>query len=286
LLNENYRFGGDILQVSLMRKIINDTGDGRSGVFCLLVERHGSIPRSAGASMWVYPDGNIEGSVGGGPMEYECLKEARDMLEKGDKVRVRDFNLGAGLNADSCPENAVCGGDGRVFFELIAPEDEVFIFGAGHVGKALARFASFCDFKVTVWDEREQFANEKNIPYARTICCPIEELFDESKYGKLFQSNTYIVIVTRSHQLDSDAMRLLEGHDFAYIGVIGSRGKMAFVDKQLVAMGIPEKYLNEMYRPVGLPLKAETPAEVALCIMSEIVAVKNGANITALRNAK
>ena len=93
------------------------------------------------------------------------------------------------------------------------------------------------------------------------------------------------MIVTRSHETDSDAMRLLYGHGVSYIGVIGSRGKMAFVDKRLKADGIPEDYLNGMYRPVGLPLKGETPAEVALSIMGEIIAVRNGANVNALRNA-
>jgi xanthine dehydrogenase accessory factor len=273
------------MRISLMKKIIDEVRAGHRGVFCLLVERLGSIPRNSGASMWVYPDGKIEGSIGGGPMEYECVKEALDMLDNGDKIRVRTFDLGAGLSEDTCPENAVCGGNGKVYLELMEPEEEVFIFGAGHVGKALARFASLCDFKVTVWDERGQYANAENIPWGRTICCPLEELSDESVHGKLFSKNTYAVIVTRSHQIDSDAMRLLCGHDVAYIGVIGSRGKMAFVDKQLKADGVPADYLNGMRRPVGLPLKAETPAEVALCIMGEIIAVKNGANVNALRNA-
>ncbi|MDR0652564.1 MAG: XdhC/CoxI family protein, partial [Synergistaceae bacterium] len=274
------------MQLSLMRKIIKDAEHGKKGVFCLLTERHGSIPRNAGASMWVYPDGSIEGSVGGGPMEHECINEAIDMLEKGDSVRLKDFNLGSGLNADSCPENSVCGGDGQVYFETIEPEDEVFIFGAGHVGKALSRFAYLCDFKVTVWDERTQYANGENIPWARTMSCPLDELFDKSQHEVLFHEKSYVVIVTRSHLIDCEAMRLMAGRDVAYIGVIGSRGKMAFVDKQLMAAGIPEEYMGGMYRPVGLPLKSETPAEVALCIMAEIVAVKNGANVKLLRDAK
>jgi xanthine dehydrogenase accessory factor len=273
------------MKISLMEKIIDEVKKGHRGVFCLLVERLGSIPRSSGASMWVYQDGKTESSIGGGPMEYESVKEALDMLDKGDKVRVRNFDLGAGLNEDTCPENAVCGGNGRVYFEVMEPEEELFIFGAGHVGKALAHFAALCDFKVTVWDEREQYANEDNIPWGRTICCPLEKLFEESLHGKLFNENTYVVIVTRSHQLDSDALRFLYGHDVAYVGVIGSRGKMAFVDKQLKARGIPEEYLNSICRPVGLPLKGETPAEVGMCIMSEIIAVRNGANVNALRDA-
>ncbi len=280
------KWGSEVLQIAMLKKILNEVGNGRKGVFCMLIERHGSIPRTAGASMWVYEDGSVEGSIGGGPMEYESVEEAHDMLEKGDKVRVKDFNLGAGLNEGSSPENAVCGGDGKVYFELVAPNNEVFIFGAGHVGKALSRFAALCEFDVMVWDDRPEHANEKNIPWARTICCPMEELFDESKYGRLFHKNSYVAVITRGHKLDMNAIRLMAGHEVAYIGVIGSRGKKAFVDKHLKAEGVSEEFLNLVYSPVGLPLKAEAPAEVALCIMSEIVAVKNGANAEALRNAK
>lgn len=273
------------VQLSLMEKIVEDVKHGRRGVLCILIEQQGSTPRKEGASMWVYPDGSIEGTIGGGPMEHECIGEALDMLEKGDTVRVKDCNLGAGLSG-KCPEGAVCGGESKVYFEAVLPEDEIFIFGAGHVGKALARVAACSGFKVTVWDERAEYANGENIPWARTIACPLEELFDRSRYGKLFHGGSYVVVVTRGHNLDSDVMRLMEGQGAAYIGVIGSRGKIAFVDKQLKEQGVSEDFLNGMYRPIGLPIKAETPEEIAVCILAEIIAVQRGANIEALRAAK
>lgn len=274
------------MNLAMMEKIVEEVRGGRKGVLCILIEQEGSTPRKGGASMWVYPDGSIEGTIGGGPMEYECIKFALSMLESGDSVRVQYFDLGAGLNASTCPEGAVCGGSGRVYFEAVLPETEIFIFGAGHVGKALARVANASGYDVTVWDERVEYANEENIPWAKTMACPLDELFDCSQHAGLFHKNSYVVIVTRGHNLDSEVMRLMENRDAAYIGVIGSRGKIAFVDKQLKAKGVSEEYLNGLRRPIGLPLKAETPEEIAVSILAEIVAVQRGANIDALRSAK
>lgn len=271
------------MHLSLMEQIVREVKGGRKGVLCILIAQQGSTPRKEGASMWVLPNGSICGTIGGGPMEHECIKEARDMLENNDPVRVIDFNLGAGLNASACPEGAVCGGESKVYFELVLPDDEIFIFGAGHVGKALARLASAADFNVTVWDERPEFANAENIPWARTVACPLDELF---KDATPIHAGTYAVVVTRGHNLDGEVMRLLEGTQAAYIGVIGSRGKIAFVDRQLKDRGVSEEHLRAMYRPVGLPIKAETPEEIAVSILAEIVAVKRGANIEALRSAK
>ena len=274
------------MQLSLMEKIVEELKEGRRGVLCILMEQHGSMPRDAGASMWVYPDGDIEGTVGGGPMEHACIKEAADMMASGDAVRLRDFNLGEGLSASSCPEGAVCGGSGRVYFELIMPETEIFIFGAGHVGRALSKLAVCAGYRVTVWDERPEFANGENLPGASVMCCSLDEFFGAPNVRGHFHKNTYVVVVTRGHALDTDVMRLMEGQDAAYIGVIGSRGKIAFVDKQLTAMGVSAEYLKGTFRPIGLPIKAETPEEIAVCILAEIVAVQRGANVEALRAAK
>lgn len=273
------------MQVSFMEDVLGDLKSGRSGVLCILIEQEGSTPRKEGASMWVRPDGSIEGTIGGGPMEHECVKEALDILESGDTVRVRAFDLSLGLSS-KCPEGAVCGGRGRVYFEAVRLDEEIFIFGAGHVGRALARAARASGFRVAVWDERAEYANDENIPWARNIVCPMEDLFDREKNEGLFHENSYVVIATRGHALDSEAMRLLEGYDAAYIGVIGSRAKIAFVDKKLREQGVSPEYLERVYRPIGLPIRGETPEEIAVSILAEIIAVKRGANVAALRESK
>lgn len=274
------------MHLSLMETIVDEVRSGKKGVLCILIEQHGSTPRKEGASMWVHPDSTIDGTIGGGPMEHQCIQAALAMLERGESVQIMDCDLGSGLHAGACPEGAVCGGASKIYLEVVMPDTEIFIFGAGHVGKALARLAAAADYNVTVWDERPEFANAENIPWARTVTCPLPELFDETSRGRLFHKNSYVVVVTRGHHLDSEVMRLMEGHDAAYIGVIGSRGKIAFVDKQLKDLGVAEQHLAAMHRPIGLPIKAETPEEIAVSILAEIVAVQRGANVEALRKAK
>lgn len=274
------------MYLSLMEKMVEELKCGRRGVLCILMEQSGSMPREAGASMWVYQGGGIEGTLGGGPMEYECIKEAVDMMSCGDTVRIRNFDLGEGLGgtpSGPCPEGAVCGGEGRVYFELMSPETEIFIFGAGHVGSALARLAVCSGYRVTVWDEREEFASEEKLRGAKVLTSSLAELFEQADSAGLFHANTYVVVVTRGHALDGEVMRLMEGREAAYIGVIGSRGKIAFVDRQLRERGVSGDYLEGMFRPIGLPIKAETPEEIAICILAEIVAVQRGADIKALR---
>jgi len=264
------------MKISFMEDITREVRDGGRGVLCLLIEQEGSTPRREGAYMWVRPGGGIDGTLGGGPMEHACVKEAMDMLAENAEVRVKEFNLGAGLSG-KCPEGAVCGGRSRVYFETLTPDEEIFIFGAGHVGKALARSADAAGFRVTVWDERAEYANAENIPWGKTLSCPMEDLFDSEKHAGLFGPGTYVVVVTRGHELDAEAMRLLEGRGAAYIGVIGSRAKIAFVDKQLRERGVSAEYLASIHRPVGLPIRAETPEEIAISILAEIIAVKRGA---------
>lgn len=271
------------MQISLLKKIVSEVGSGRKGVLCALVERHGVMPRSAGAAMWVGADGAICGSIGGGPLEHASVAEARDMLRHGEGVRVRDIEIGPGLSENTPRDGAVCGGNGKVYFELIAPNHELLVFGAGHVGQALARLASLCEFDVTVWDDRPELANAENLPGARVLCCPFGELAGAPGHGLVFHENCYAVAVSRSHEQDIEVLRLLAGRVLPYVGLIGSRGKKAFVDKQLIAEGVSADFLSSVRAPVGLPLGAESPAEVALSIMSEIVAVKNKADAAALR---
>lgn len=262
-----------------LEQICEEMNEGKSGVLCVLIEQEGSTPRHGGASMWVRPDGSIDGTVGGGPMEHQCVLHALSMMEGGEACSVREWNLDTATTG-ICPEGAVCGGFARVYFERLAPEEEIIIFGAGHVGKALARLASLAGFQVTVWDEREEFANQENIPWARIVSCPLDAAFES---GVLMHPNAYVVIVTRGHSLDSEIMALLEERPFAYVGVIGSRSKIKFVEEKLIAQGVSRAYLDRIHRPIGLPIGAETPEEISIAILAEIIAIRRGANLSKLR---
>ena len=168
-----------------------------------------------------------------------------------------------------------------ILIEPIGQQSEVVIFGAGHVGKALAKIAFAAGFPVTVWDEREDFANPENIPWGKTLFCPLEQMFD--KKGIRLHPSSFVVVVTRGHELDADIVRALEGKPLAYLGVIGSRKKIATMREKLISLGTSETFLNGIFQPVGLPIGAETPEEIAISILAEIIAFRRGSDLDKLR---
>lgn len=257
-------------------KIIDEEMDkGKYGVLCTVTEEAGSTPRSRGASMWVRPDGSIAGTIGGGLIEYEAIQEALKLMKSGDSNKT----WGKSLTEE---DGMACGGTAKVYMEVMGREDELVIFGAGHVGKAVAQAGSAAGFHVTVWDEREEFANSENIPWARTVVCPIEEAFDK---GITLHDRSYVVIMTRGHALDAEAVTITDGKPGAYYGMIGSRSKIATVREMLLKQGVSREHLDRLFQPIGLPIKAETPEEIAVSVVAELIAVKRGGDIESLRSA-
>ncbi|MGI6790134.1 XdhC family protein [Aminivibrio sp.] len=261
----------------IARQLAHVYEEGQSAVLCMVVEESGSTPRAAGASMIVFQSGRTEGTIGGGITEHRVTGKALDMLEKGAGSTLFKDTLDAG---EATEEGAACGGTVTVYLEVVGRRRELVIFGAGHVGKAIARAGDAAGFAVTVWDERAELANPENIQWGKTICCPLEELD-----GRMpeFHGDTYAVIVTRGHSLDAEVTRLLEGKRAAYIGMIGSRKKIAFVREQLLSGGVSPEFLDGIFQPVGIPIRAETPEEIAVSVLAEIIAVSRGADIVSLR---
>ncbi|PLX44322.1 MAG: hypothetical protein C0609_06055 [Deltaproteobacteria bacterium] len=165
------------------------------------------------------------------------------------------------------------GEDGGLFAEFIERERApLIVMGAGHVGRALANVASVAGFAVTVVDDREEFANEENLPWAeRVLCRPFEGALDEARVDE----NTFIVIATRGHMGDTicalDALR----SDAPYVGMIGSKRKRGMVLKKMSEEGIPEARIASAVRtPVGLSIGAQTPEEIAVSIVAEMIQIR------------
>ncbi len=259
----------------LLNLINDETELGAFGVLCTVTEESGSTPRSRGASMWVRPNGSIAGTIGGGLAEHEAIGAALELIASGEPSVTwrRSLNETHGM---------ACGGSISVYMEVIGREDDLVIFGAGHVGRAVAKLGAFAGFRVTVWDEREEFANADEIPCAKTVCCPIEKIYEN---GISLHDRSYVVIMTRGHSLDAEAVTVTDKKPGAYYGMIGSRGKIATVRRMLLERGVTEEHLNRLHQPIGLPIKAETPEEIAVSVISEIIAVKRGADLGSLRSA-
>jgi xanthine dehydrogenase accessory factor len=248
-------------------------------ILCTVVEEDGSTPRGVGASMLVFSGGKIMGTVGGGITEHNVIKQALDMIECGKEFYMYREELRAEKHVETSHLHSACGGKVSIFMQSACRKNQLIVFGAGHVGRAIAECGTFAGFEVTVWDEREEYANPESIPFGRTICCPLNEFTQKIKLNR----ECYIVIVTRGHALDTEVIKMLEKTQAKYIGVIGSRAKIAYVREKLLSEGVSCNHLDRLYQPVGLPIKAETPNEIAISILSEIIAARRGGNVAELR---
>jgi xanthine dehydrogenase accessory factor len=234
-----------------------------------IVSTRGSTPQRVGAKMLVYADGRTLGTIGGGCYESDAFGKAREAL------RTRRSRLVAYELTDDFAEETglICGGQMQVFIEPIEPPPQLVILGAGHVGLQLGRLAPALGFRVTVVDDRERFANRERFPEAAAV---VVDSIPEWIGRTPLSSSAYVVVLTRGHRQDYDAIRALAGRDLRYVGLIGSRAKVAKVVDRALTEGVSAEWLRTVRAPVGLDIGAVTPEEIAVSILAELIAVRRG----------
>ena len=234
-----------------------------------IVATNGSTPQRVGAKMLVYADGRTVGTVGGGCYENDAFWKAREALKTRKAVRVKYE-----LDDDFAQENGlVCGGQMEVFIEPIEPPPAVYIVGAGHVGYYLSTFAHEAGFMVHVIDDRDAFANRERFPQAVEV---VVEDIPSWLAAATIPASAYVVIVTRGHRHDLDALRAVIARDLRYVGLIGSRAKVARVYEALASEGVATERFAHVHAPIGLDIGAVTPQEIAVSILAELIAVRRG----------
>jgi xanthine dehydrogenase accessory factor len=254
--------------VSLYRAIVELQEKGDAGALCTIVAAQGSTPRHAGSKMLVYSDGSFIGTVGGGEVETRVIREALNVI-RSRRASLLEYNLVDPTKGDP----GVCGGTLQVFVEPILPEPQIVVIGGGHVGKAVAHLAKWLGFRVAVSDDRPEFCTPEENPDADEFYpVPMEELPNHLH----ITPSSYLVLTTRGSNVDIAGLRPLLETPAAYIGVIGSKRRWLTTRKALLAQGVPEEMINKVYSPMGLELQAETPEEIAVSIMAEIIAIRNG----------
>jgi xanthine dehydrogenase accessory factor len=242
---------------------------GELAALVTIVSTTGSTPQRVGAKMLVFGDGRIVGTIGGGCYENDAFWKAREAIASRRPQLVRyelsdDFAQESGL---------ICGGQMDVYIEPIEPSPELYVIGAGHVGFHLANLAHEVGFKVRVVDDREKFANRERFPHAEEV---VTEDIPQWIARTELPPHAYVVIVTRGHNNDLDALRALAPRDLRYLGLIGSRAKVARIYDELVAHNMPADALTRVHAPIGLDIGAVTPQEIAVSILAELIAVKHG----------
>ena len=238
-----------------------------SAALCTVVKSEGSTPRHVGSKMLVYPDGNFIGTIGGGDLEHRVLDEAWMAIADG-QARHLHYNMSDPSRGDP----GVCGGTVEVFVEPILPAPMVIVVGAGHVGKAVAHLAKWLGFRVAVSDDRQEFCTPEVVPEADAYYpVPMEKLTEHVKVTR----QTYLALTTRGSNVDAAGLGPLLETEAGYIGVIGSKRRWLETVKALKQKGVPAEKIERVHSPIGLELQAETPEEIAVSILAEILMIRN-----------
>jgi xanthine dehydrogenase accessory factor len=243
---------------------------GERGALATVVRTSGSTPQQPGARLLLCPDGTIVGTVGGGAVEHAVLHELGDIRRSGQR-KLLAYDLGYDLGM-------CCGGRMEVFVEPIEATPRLFLLGAGHVAKATAPLARSIGFEVTVVDEREELANEDRFPGCRVELLDATTLLGRTELGE----RDWLLIATHDHGLDQEVLALAMKKRPRYIGLVGSRRKV-FRLLQRIAQRQGEINLDRVYAPVGADLGAVGPEEIAVSIVSELIAIRHGKPIAHLR---
>ena len=238
-----------------------------SAALCTVVKSVGSTPRHVSSKMLVYPDGKFIGTVGGGDLEHRVLDEAWIAMSDGES-RLLTYRMSDPSRGDV----GVCGGTVEVFVEPILPPAMVVVIGAGHVGRAVVHLAKWLGFRVAVSDDRPEFCTPDAVPGADGYYpVEMEKLPEHLKINK----RTYIVITSRGANVDVVGLPGLLESNPAYVGVIGSRRRWLTTVKGLKEKGVSEEKIGRVHSPMGLELNAETPEEIAVSILAEILMLKD-----------
>jgi xanthine dehydrogenase accessory factor len=232
-----------------------------------VVRTKGSTPREVGAKMVILPDSTSFGTLGGGKLELLVTQDAQKAIRKGDSI-LQEYSL---LEKDQGGIGARCGGEATVFIEVITRGERLLILGGGHIGLALYHIALEAGFSVVVVDERPEFASKERFTKAELV---LNCIVDDPRLKEVVDKDTYIVVVTHEHKQDKLAIKSLIDCDHKYLGMIGSKKKVRQTLAELEIEGITKEKLNNVYTPIGLDIKAETPAEIAVSILAELVQVR------------
>jgi xanthine dehydrogenase accessory factor len=249
---------------NIYEEILSAVNGNKKAALCTVISSKGSTPRKVGAKMIVYEDSRIYGTIGGGDLEKKVIENAKNIIRTG-KYSVFKHDL---LNQ----HGMCCGGFVEIFIEPIMNKKRLFIFGAGHTGQALAQIASLLEFEIFLIDDRKEYLDSCELHGVNKM------YLEHSKalQALSFDDNTFIVITTYSHQIDRDILAFCLKKPFAYLGMIGSKRKINVTKDMFLNgdIGTPDD-IQKVHMPIGMDISAETPQEIAVSILAEIIQIKN-----------
>lgn len=237
-------------------------------VLCTVVETIGSSPGTVGQKMLVFKDGATVGTVGGGVNEERTRKAALELFAAGT-ARILTFDLDNPLEGG----DPVCGGKSRIFIELQAHEPRMVIFGASHIGKVLAKMAALARFRVTIVDERPEYADPSLFPECVQVIC---QPFENAVVAAGIDAKCHVAVLTPGHLKDFEVLERVLPTPASYVGLVCSAKKLVEMKAALISKGIARDRVEALFAPIGINLGSATPEEIAVEILAQIVAFRNG----------
>jgi xanthine dehydrogenase accessory factor len=214
--------------------------------------------------MLIYPNGTTRGSLGSAELEARAKADYRDQLLKAESKTLE------------YPSESTNGGSGEptlLFYDVYPAPDRLLVFGGVHVAVPLVELAHTLGFRTTVVDARGQWATRERFPKADHIAVMYADEFLETARLDL---STYVVVLTHDPKLDDPAIIEAAKHDIRYIGAIGSRRTHAGRIERLKAAGLTDDQIAKIHAPIGIDIRARNPEEIALSVLAEMIAAKNG----------
>jgi len=236
----------------------------KKAALCIITHTEGSLPRKSGTKMLVSHNGAIMGTVGGGILEKQVIEDALHVIKSG-KALTKSYHT----NGKQETENRA---RAEVYIEVVGRTEQLFIFGAGHVGKALASFALKTGFEITLVDFREPMLSPEEKHKIRVLT---GNYFEKIPLLE-FDDNTFVAVMTPDHEDDFALLKILAKKPCAYLGMIGSHRKAANARKLLVEGGhLSEEEFHKIDTPMGIAMAAETPEEIAISVLAKMIDIRN-----------
>ncbi len=259
----------------IARQIVRSAQEGPPVAACTVIAAPADGPDGVpapGSKMLVFANGELLGNLGAGDALVAAVRthaiEAIPLHLIATLAFSPQGELLEGRRTIAAAEAVV-----EVLVEVIEPAAALLVVGAGHVGLAVGEIGAFLGMSVTVLDDREEFANVERFPFADHVICG-DFAVELERFS--FTTNTYVVLVSRGHLVDELSLRQVIQHDIAYLGMIGSTRRTRTVLEHLESEGVPRERLDQVFTPIGLDIEAETPAEIAIAVMAEVVLVQRG----------
>jgi xanthine dehydrogenase accessory factor len=255
----------------IFEAIVRLRAEGIPAALATIVGTRGSTPGRTSMRLLVLEDGTFLGTVGGGCLEAEVYETSKQVIAD-EQPRTLTFRL---TEKDSPDSGLMCGGEVTIFVEPITTPS-LWIFGGGHVSKALCQVAALAGFRVTVADDRPNFASRDRFPEAaEAVVLGVHEAVELMP----IRANSYAVIVTRGHRedglvLEALGRRFQRGEKVRFLGMIGSRTKQAVLFRHLRELEVPEEFLASVRTPMGVYVGARSHEEIAVSVVAELISVR------------